>query len=78
MESKELLAERDIKWCPMPARDVCYEAVYSHESRQRCAWWIPGAECCAIVHIARKLNDLAASVWIEIEKKEPFEPDNLF
>jgi len=45
--------------CPLRISFVCIDAE-GGKSNVSCAWWIPGAECCAIVQIARKLNDLAA------------------
>ena len=56
--------EREVKGkpvvlCPFQAFTYCADAE-GDPSYGTCAWWIPGAECCALVQIARKLNDLAA------------------
>lgn len=58
--SEEQGEERKVlQLCPMGKGRVCLDVV-DKRPRNLCAWWIPGAKCCAIVQIARKLNDLGA------------------
>lgn len=45
--------------CPMPDYKYCYDA-FPGKTSAVCAWWIAGAECCGLVQIARKLNDVSA------------------
>lgn len=55
--------------CPMQwsekyhGLDLCLPATYPGRGH-RCAWWIPGAECCAIVLIAQRLSEMAAVQYL--------------
>lgn len=58
------LEEKDVVqvFCPFrpwPGHIVCHDAMHDAPGLT-CAWWIPGAECCALVQIARKLSDMSA------------------
>ena len=58
------LSDRPLHVCPLQSWDAKFylcRGAYP-DAERTCAWWIPGAECCAIAQITRKLNDLVA-LW---------------
>lgn len=61
--------------CPLRSTDTVLKQCLGHCGLPTitCAWWIPGAECCAIVQIARKLHNLAAAQTVSVNNRLPRE-----
>ncbi len=57
------LVQKKARGCPLEMTEgVCYDHVWP-ETQPSCAWWIPGAKCCAIVQIARKLSTVSYTLF---------------